>query len=442
MTIEERLRALMSRRAESVEADADWSDLEHRVQHGSERRRRLVVSAIAVVLLVGPVAGFALARAVQDDRPSVVASSPGPDADPTPPSEQGRVPLVPTDGSGFGYTYGYGYGPGPLLECGGYGGIYYFPGDVGRAGECEPLELLFRREGAIVVRAYQSGELTNAGGCGSEGACPPPECFPQRYLSAGLSTADAVGTARGPLYETLPAPVSASHGFFGVGEGAPVAWAVAQVGGDVATVRVRFAAGGEDEMDPVDGVAVLASAIASTGERGDIPALGGTLEVLDAAGGVLATTDLVPDVPVEQQVLNRPECAPVPPSLPEPNGPPPADEAAASAAIAEAFAIVYADERTQEERFARIDDPAGVAEATEEVAANFPGALDSDNSVRIEELRFLNATEAAVRYTIVLPGYTTPEFPNRIGGAVLVDGVWKVTHETICHDLALGSGGC
>jgi hypothetical protein len=43
-------------------------------------------------------------------------------------------------------------------------------------------------------------------------------------------------------------------------------------------------------------------------------------------------------------------------------------------------------------------------------------------SVRVDEVRFLNATEAALYYDIVLPGYAIPEFPNRIGRAVLVDG--------------------
>jgi hypothetical protein len=47
-----------------------------------------------------------------------------------------------------------------------------------------------------------------------------------------------------------------------------------------------------------------------------------------------------------------------------------------------------------------------------------------------------------VRYTSVLPGYSIPEIPNRIGRVVLVDGTWKVTRETACSDLALGGVIC
>lgn len=47
-----------------------------------------------------------------------------------------------------------------------------------------------------------------------------------------------------------------------------------------------------------------------------------------------------------------------------------------------------------------------------------------------------------MRYTIGLPGYSVPEFPNRIGRVVLVDGVWKVTRDTLCNDLSLGGGVC
>jgi len=33
-------------------------------------------------------------------------------------------------------------------------------------------------------------------------------------------------------------------------------------------------------------------------------------------------------------------------------------------------------------------------------------------------------------------------FPDRLGQAVLVDGAWKLTRETICADLLLASAAC
>lgn len=300
---------------------------------------------------------------------------------------------------------------------------------------------MFRRDANdVTVRAYQSRGEGSA--CPAEAACPPPECLPAGYVSAGLSTDDAVGTASGPIYADPFEPVIASHGFLGVPEGAPVAWAVAQVGPDVATVRAEFTAGGEDEMEPVDGVAVLASPVEPIDEGQ--PRFGGTVEALDGSGAVLAATELDGNLPVEQRVLGRPECAPRPPGLPEPDGPPPADEEAARQAVIDVFTRVYTgdDPGGQDEQFADVDDATGIAEAVEVVRQNFPDAITGTNSVRVDEVRFLNPTTAAVRYTILLPDYSIPEFPNRIGEAVFVDGSWKVTRETICHDLALGGASC
>lgn len=81
-------------------------------------------------------------------------------------------------------------------------------------------------------------------------------------------------------------------------------------------------------------------------------------------------------------------------------------------------------------------------EAREQILDNFPEVPLDQVSVRVEEVRFLNPATAAVRYTIVLPGYNIPEFPNRIGEAVLFDGRWKVTRATLCQDFQLGGVTC
>ncbi len=393
-------------------------------------RRRLLVGVCILVAVVGAELGIVAAvRAVQPADSFVAANPPG--------EERGTgADLILSPGS---YSTGALYAP--PSPC-------FFPGPYGVGTEvivgCEPFEGLFRREAnGVTIRAYQSREQEQASEsfCGPEGACPPPECFPRRYVSAGLSTEAAVGFAYGPVYAEPAAPIVGTTGVFGVAEGDPVAWAVVQVEREVETVRVEYAAGGDDEMEPVGGVVVLAGP--ADGANREAPSLGGRLEALDGDGEVVSSTDLR-GLPGEERILSQPECAPRPPELPEPDGPPPADEETARQAVIDVFTRVYTgdDPGGQSEGFVDVDDPTGITEAVEMVRQSFPGAITGTNTVRVDEVRFLNPTTAAVRYTILLPDYSIPEFPSRIGEAVLVDGTWKVTRDTICHDLELGGVTC
>jgi hypothetical protein len=53
---------------------------------------------------------------------------------------------------------------------------------------------------------------------------------------------------------------------------------------------------------------------------------------------------------------------------------------------------------------------------------------------------FLSATRAAVAYDIEIPGYSN--FTGRFGESVLIDGKWKVTRATLCHDISLAGVNC
>jgi hypothetical protein len=132
----------------------------------------------------------------------------------------------------------------------------------------------------------------------------------------------------------------------------------------------------------------------------------------------------------------------LPPELPKPDGPPPADKARARTQVIQAFTVVIGGASTPDERLSRIDDSEGLEGLRQEVLVHFPQVPLNEISARVDEVRFLNRTTAAVRYTIVLPGYSIPEFPNRIGRAVLVRRTWKVTRGTVCNDLALGGVAC
>ena len=131
-----------------------------------------------------------------------------------------------------------------------------------------------------------------------------------------------------------------------------------------------------------------------------------------------------------------------PPQLPKPDGPPPRDKAKAREQVVQAVEVASAGASTKAERLARIDDSEGQEELRQEILVHFPSVPLDKVTARVDEVRFLNRTTASVRYTIIVPGYSIPEFPNRIGRVILVDHTWKVTRETACEDLALGGVTC
>jgi hypothetical protein len=104
--------------------------------------------------------------------------------------------------------------------------------------------------------------------------------------------------------------------------------------------------------------------------------------------------------------------------------------------------VASAGSSTDQGRLARIQDSEGQVELRQEVLVHFPLVPLDKITAQVDDVRFLNRTTAAVRYTIVLPGYSIPEMPNRIGRVVLVDHTWKVTRDTACADLALGGVTC
>jgi hypothetical protein len=429
VSIEERLRAFMTRQARVVDPVPDWNDLDNRVRRSGRRRGRVLAAGLALMLVAGSAAGFVIGRATgsRDEAPSIEARPIPRNGGPGLVESTPQVPLgggVPPD-------------IGPIFS--GTGSVV-FP---------EPLERVFLRttEDGIAVRVYRAVGTGYEGGCYGRG-CAPAECYPTSSVFAELSNELAVGQGWGGYYDQPLAPVVASSGFIGVSEGSPAAWAVVQVGRDVARVRATFAEGAVDEMEPVAGVAVLAhhvtvpeQADATPSEAGyPFLAAGGTVEALDASGNVLATKELGA-ASSSQEVLALPECAPPPPPPTEPNGPPPENAEDARQAVIDAYTAVYSAATPDEDRAANVDDPAGIAEGFAEARTNFQAALDVV-SVRIDEVIFINPSEATVRYDIVLPGYSIPEFPDLLGGAVMVEGRWKVTRTNVCDDLALAAVRC
>ena len=141
------------------------------------------------------------------------------------------------------------------------------------------------------------------------------------------------------------------------------------------------------------------------------------------------------DDPVVQE-----SCSPPPPALPEP-GEQPDDAEDAEARIVDVMSRLYGDGDGEEvvDALEVIDDPTGVAEARQEVAAGgFAEAAAAARAI-VEELVFTTPTDAWFRYRIET---TTGTFGDRFGQATLIAGVWKVSRDTICQDLSLAGGDC
>src|SRR5438270_6239997 len=119
--------------------------------------------------------------------------------------------------------------------------------------------------------------------------CPiPPDCKPTSFVMAELSSEAAVGQGILPLNSENPStPVSQLiTGRFGVAESSPAMWVTVRTGPGVNAVRLRLPSGATDQMAPVEGVAVLAHGTPKA------PPDGTVVEALDASGKVIGSEDV------------------------------------------------------------------------------------------------------------------------------------------------------
>jgi len=116
----------------------------------------------------------------------------------------------------------------------------------------------------------------------------------------------------------------------------------------------------------------------------------------------------------------------------EPTGPPPDDEDAARRAIEDAFVHqmeVGADGRT----LINVEDGAALAECAKLVRARVGQAAEQAEQV-IDHVKFLDATTAVVWVTTLLNGRPPlTALWRRECRAVVVDGRWKVSRESMCE---------
>jgi len=124
---------------------------------------------------------------------------------------------------------------------------------------------------------------------------------------------------------------------------------------------------------------------------------------------------------------------PVPPTtaltLPPPSGEEPADPEAARAAIVEAYTTATDGSLTVAERRAYIEDSDELGPYLDRAAAPYLGILEHQ-TVTLSDIVFLDAERATLVYTLSFDGRMASQ--TDVGYAVLDDGRWKVSRETVC----------
>jgi hypothetical protein len=436
--VEDRLRRHLAEQAAAAHPRSDLDDLTQRLARGTGRRRAVVVVGVCAALVVGGIGGFAIGRSEVDDGDDVVAAEdptsegPAPDATTTPPDPV-PVPTMPP-GEAPGAVEGGAGDAVPVTTIAPSGVLT----DEARAfvGPGYELDLLTTRTTATgdVLRLYQQPPWA-PGDDGNPFWDAPATCMAVSSVTAEWSTDLAVGTAWATVYEEPRDGLVASATPVGVAEGVPAIVVLAQVGPDVHEVTATFPGGAVDTTNPIDGLAVLAA---------PAPGLDAEAGYEGTSLGVVVTTDtgLVDDDVAAYgfDMYGASECQVPTPSLPEP-GEQPADPEAARAAVEAAWTGLHDRSLTVDERGVHLQGGAELLAPIEEqlLAGGFADQV-RQAEVPLDDLVFTAPDEAWVLYHIEIGG--SPSFSGRFGHVLLIDGVWLVTTESYCRDVALAGVAC
>jgi hypothetical protein len=420
--IDDRIRQSLARQAGWVPDRTDYDGLTDRISRRHRRRMQYVSVALVLALVAGPAFGFLAGRRGGEAESDVAIGSGGVTVE----DASGSLPTV---------TLGSGASEAATLATGQTAGVGTYTLPIG--GVDGPLAKAFVRNlDGTTIRVYRAAVDPSAQ-AGPDWQDVPGWCFPNGYVQADVSTADIVGIVSGPLYAELRnGSVGGTLGAIGVAEGAPHWVVVAQAPPDAATVRATFPDGQTDEMEPVDGVAVLIGRASI--EPGDMAEYQTTvpLEAFDASGGSLGSGTASFGGYIEPGA----ECYPAP-ELPPPGDEQPADPAAARAEIETLFGVTYSD-RTREERLGNLDDPTGMDQVFDELENGSYRTQVLGSRTMLDDLVFLSATRAAVLYHTEIPNYPNGGLNGQLGEVVFVDGRWKLTRAGVCRDIGLAGVSC
>jgi hypothetical protein len=432
--LDDRIRRSLARQAGSLHEQPDLDGLTDRITRRDRRRVRGLSVALVLALLAGPALWFVTGRG-DGETHTDVASGVGGDRVTV---DDASAPL-PTMVLGE---------PGSEAMLSAFGSATQVVGSLPYPGFTGPLAKSFvRNVDDTTIRVYRAAvdPPTAAGPPWWE---PPAACFPNGYVQADVSTGDVVGIVYGSLYAERPdAPVGGSLGAIGIAEGSPRWVVVAQTPAEAAVVRATFPDGHADEMEPIDGVAVLVGPASIDADDPVDHDASVPLEALDGDGnslgggaarygGYFAGLEESHSVSGPQNA----ECF-APQELPPPGDEQPADPAAARAGGEQLFGVRYSD-MTDDDRLARLDDTTGMREVYERLVNSSYREQVLGSRTVFHDVVFLSATHGAVQYETEIPGYPPQAFGLQFGEVFLVDGRWKLARESVCRDVQLAGITC
>ncbi|MFT4866537.1 MAG: hypothetical protein ACI8RE_002735 [Ilumatobacter sp.] len=311
----------------------------------------------------------------------------------------------------------------------------------------QALELLYDRTTAdgLIMRVHLGQTWDNGGYYSDEPGNewqPPAWCYESGQVRIAFGGSNVIDVGSAPWYTEPYEGRSVSWLTLGRPDGDPHRVLFGQVPDGTTLVTATFGDGSVDSAAPENGVVALvvpgAPETIEHDEDGytwleESPDFEITFESADGATAVASNT---------VGTWNDPDfvasCSLPPPELPE-DGEQPADPAADEVTITELMSSIYGESDESFETLDWIDDPTGVAEAREEVAAgSFEESAASAEAI-VEALVFTAPNEAWFRYRIETSVTT---LRDRFGIARLIGGVWKITRDTICQDLSMASGNC
>lgn len=375
---------------------------------GARVSQRVLLAALALALVGGPLAGFQLGQRL-GDRERVPVASEGDDPagspleDPADGDDSTRSApesslASPDAGAGGAFSadrsIGHGYGLGHELD------------RVGTAEFGDAVIRLFRTDHGVPDDGNPTWD-------------PPVGCYPTGSFMAQASTPGMVAVVSGEVFGLQPTEGVVQ--LVGVAEGDPHWIAVGHTAAE--DITVRFADGRSEVATIVDGVFTAAAPAPEADLRSEPTA------VVVAAGQESTITGW--SGPVDDDFHRQ--CEPPPPAL-RPAGEQPPDPDAARAEIAEAFQLGYGGGEGQLDAFV---DPEQMRPAFEELDASESFEQYRGKIVAVVgQVVFDTPTHAWLFYDL------EPVVSQRIGEAVLTDRGWKVANATICADVAMAGVRC
>jgi hypothetical protein len=251
-------------------------------------------------------------------------------------------------------------------------------------------------------------------------------------VEAELSTNDAVASVeQAPSQPPQGAAIgSIAGGVFGGSEGAIGRWVIVNVAPNVARVRATFG-NGSDEMQPVQGVAVLAH----LGSGAVV------ISALDSQGKTLVTTTFTTDSCGDA-------CSPTPTTiappdartLPAPGAEQPADTAAARQGVSQSVAAAFEGAKPDQAMANAIEGGSALVSVFDELRTGSFARQVTEAKTVIDGIVFRSAANAAVEFHSDLgpDGTSGPYFAD----AALTGSGWQVTHDSYCRIIKAAAAHC